>query len=37
MLRQEMQSTELVIEGEFLCHDDMMKNGISEFFGFKYL
>lgn len=33
VLRQEMQSSELVIEGEFLSHDQMVQKGFSEHFG----
>ena len=33
VLREEMQSTEVVIEGEFLSHVDMTDKGMSEYFG----
>lgn len=33
VLRQEMQSTELAVEGEFLSFDGMIEKGISEYFG----
>lgn len=33
VLRQEMQSTELSVEGEFLSFDGMIEKGISEYFG----
>ena len=33
ILRAEMQSSELVVEGEFLTHDAMIEKGMSEHFG----
>lgn len=35
ILRSEMQSSELLVEGEFLTHDAMIEKGISEHFGSK--
>lgn len=33
ILRSEMQSTEIVVDGEFLSHTDMTEKGFSEHFG----
>ena len=35
ILRAEMQSSELVVEGEFLTHEGMIEKGISEHFGIR--
>ena len=35
ILRQEMQSTKLTIEGEYLSHTAMVDKGLSEYFGIK--
>ena len=33
VLREEMQSTEVVIEGEYLSHVGMTEKGMTEYFG----